>query len=128
MFEPKPAPPELPILDQDYLTRLAGHVGRSVLAELAADGLLELADRLNRLAELLAADDLDAIARMGHDLVGMAGHLGLSRLSAQAAEMNRAARSGDRRLTGQQVALARELGADAAQALHGYLDAVIAKG
>ena len=92
MFEPKPAPPELPILDQDYLTRLAGHVGRSVLAELAADGLLELSDRLTRLHEAVAADNLDGAARLGHDLVGVGGHLGLTRFSAKAAAMNRAAR------------------------------------
>ena len=95
MFERAATASDLPVLDEGYLGRLAGHVGPAVLADLAADGLLELAGRLNRLEELLTAGDLDAIARMGHDLVGMAGHLGLARLSAAAAEMNRAARSDD---------------------------------
>ena len=117
---------KLPILDEGFLGRLAGHVGPVVLADLAADGLLELADRVTRLGELLEAGDLDAIARIGHDLVGMAGHMGLARLSAVAAELNRAARSGDRDATLAQVAETRRLGADASAALRAYLDALIA--
>ena len=92
MFEWRVPEPERPTLDTAYLARLGGHLGASVMAELLADGLIELTDRLARLAELAAAGDLDGIARLGHDLVGMTGHLGLTRLSAAAAEMNRAAR------------------------------------
>jgi HPt (histidine-containing phosphotransfer) domain-containing protein len=94
----------------------------TVLAELLADGLIELTDRLARLAELEAAGDLDAIARLGHDLVGMAGHLGLARLSAVAAEMNRAARAGAVSGTGFQVAEVRRLGAASAEAMRRTLD------
>lgn len=125
MFEWRAPEPERPILDTGYLARLAGHVGKVVLGELMADGMIELTDRLARLAELAAKGDLDGVARLGHDLVGMAGHLGLSRLSAAAAEMNRAARdgAGGRAVDGAAplVAEVRHLGAESAEAMHQYL-------
>jgi HPt (histidine-containing phosphotransfer) domain-containing protein len=122
MFEWKAPEPEQPMLDTGYLARLAGHVGTTVLAELMADGLIELTDRLARLAELAAAGDLDGIARLGHDLVGMAGHLGLARLSAAAAEMNRAAREGIGSNTAPLVDEVGRLGVDSAEAMRRHLD------
>ena len=125
IFEWRTPEPERPILDPGYLSRLAGHVGSVVLAELMSDGMIELTDRLTRLDELAAEGDLDGIARLGHDLVGMAGHLGLTRLSALAAEMNRAARGGAGGKaadgTAPLVAEVRRLGAESAEALHQYL-------
>ncbi len=124
MFEWRTPEPEKPMLDTGYLARLGGHLGAVVLAELMADGLIELTDRLSRLDELAAAGDLDAIARLGHDLVGMAGHLGLTRLSAAAAAMNRAAREG---ATGQAVAMVAEirwLGAESVDAMRRHLDGI----
>ncbi len=124
MFERRAPEPEKPILDTLYLARLGGHLGASVLAELMADGLIELTDRLARLDELAAAGALDGIARLGHDLVGMAGHLGLTRLSAAAAGMNRAAREG---AAGQAVAIVDEirwLGADSVDAMRRHLGGV----
>ena len=122
MFEWKAPEPERPMLDTGYLERLAGHVGTTVLAELMADGLIELTDRLARLAELEAAGDLDGIARLGHDLVGMTGHLGLTRLSASAAAMNSAAREGIASNAAPLVSEARQLGADSTEAMRRYLD------
>ena len=120
MFE-RASEPDLPILDEGFLGRLAGYVGQSILAELAADGLIELADRLGRLAEQMADGDLDAVARIGHDLVGISGHLGLARLSAAAAAMNRAARNGDRAASVAQVDRVCRLGTEADVALRSYL-------
>ena len=71
MFEWRTPQPEKPTLDTEYLARLSGHLGASVLAELLADGLIELTDRLARLDELAAAGNLDGIALLGLDLVGM---------------------------------------------------------
>ena len=122
MFERSTPEPEKPMLDTGYLARLGGHLGASVLAELMADGLIELTDRLARLDELAAAGDVDAIARLGHDLVGMAGHLGLTRLSAAAAGMNRAAREGVADQAVEIVAEIRFLGADSVDAMRRYLD------
>ena len=124
MFERRTPEPEKPTLDTGYLARLGGHFGAGALAELMADGLIELTDRLARLDELAATGDLDGIARLGHDLVGMAGHLGLTRLSAAAAGMNRAARDGEAGQAPAIVAGIRLVGADSIDAMRRHLDGI----
>jgi hypothetical protein len=109
-----------PVLDAAYLARLSGHLGQTVLDELLADGLIELTDRVNRAAELSRAGDTAALRRLGHDLVGMAGHLGLSRLSTAAVELGRQLRDGGDDGAQACDALCRE-GALAAEALRRYL-------
>jgi HPt (histidine-containing phosphotransfer) domain-containing protein len=116
--------PDRPVLDSEYLARLDSHLGTSVMVELLADGMIELTDRLTRLAERAAADDHDGIARLGHDLVGMAGHLGLNQLSAAAAEMNRAARTPAGANAVSQVAWVRRLGAQSIDAMRQYIDEI----
>jgi HPt (histidine-containing phosphotransfer) domain-containing protein len=124
MFEWRTPEPEKPTLDTEYLRRLSGHLGASVLAELLADGLIELTDRLARLDELAAAGNLDGIARLGHDLVGMTGHLGLTRLSAAAAGMNRAARDGAAGRAVAEAAEVRRLGSEAVEAMRRHLNGI----
>ncbi|GMG83750.1 hypothetical protein LNKW23_29630 [Paralimibaculum aggregatum] len=85
---------EPPVLDTDYLARLEGHIGRDTVLELLSDGLIELCDRLGALARHAEADEREEALRIGHDLAGLAGHLGLSALSRAAVEMNRAGRDG----------------------------------
>lgn len=121
MFQRRPVEPERPTLDTDYLARLEGHLGPAALAELIADGLIELSDRLKRLGEFERAADLESIARLGHDLVGMAGNLGLARLSVAAAELNRAAREGSVSAALAEVSLVRRLGFEATDALRHHL-------
>jgi len=121
MFERSAPEPEIPMLDTGYLARLAGHIGTDVMVELLADGMIELTDRLTRLGELAAAGDHAAIARIGHDLVAVAGHLGLNRLSAAAAGMNRAARD---RTGADAVSLVpgvRRLGAQSIEAMRHFI-------
>ena len=127
MSERRAPEPERSTLDTAYLARLGGHVGETIMAELLADGMIELADRLARLAELEAAGDLDGIARLGHDLVGMTGHLGLARLSAAAAAMNRAARDGIAGNAAPLVAEVRRLGVDSAEAMRRHLDGILGR-
>ena len=127
MFQRRPVEPERPTLDSDFLARLEGHLGSATLAELLADGLIELSDRLKRLGELERSCDLDAIARLGHDLVGMAGNLGLARLSAAAAEMNRAARDGSKQAALAEANAVRRQGVEATDALRRRL-ALLAHG
>jgi HPt (histidine-containing phosphotransfer) domain-containing protein len=122
MFERRSPEPEQPILNTGYLARLGGHIGVTVMSELMADGLIELTDRLTRLGELVAAGDLDGIARLGHDLVGMVGHLGLTRLSALAAGMNRTAREGVNATTAPLVAEVWRVGAASTDAMRRYLE------
>lgn len=98
MFGWKRPEPARPVLDVSYLARLSGHLGQTVLDELLADGLIELTDRVTRVAALIDGEEAgqpEALRRLGHDIVGMAGHLGLSRLSAAAAELGRRLRAGD---------------------------------
>lgn len=121
MFQRRPVEPERPTLDTDYLARLEGHLGPAPLAELIADGLIELSDRLKRLGELERAGDLDAMARLGHDLVGMAGNLGLARLSVAGAELNRAARDGSAPAALAEAAAVRRLGLEGTDALRHHL-------
>lgn len=120
MFEWLKPEPERPVLDTVYLARLSGHLGQSVLDELLADALIELTDRVNRVAELSGAGDIEGLRRLGHDLVGMAGHLGLTRLSMAAVDLGRQLRDGGEDGTQACDALCRE-GALAAEALRRYL-------
>lgn len=82
-----------PALDAAYLERLERHIGRDTLLELMADGLMEVSDRLGALASRAGDGARSDALRLGHDLAGLAGHLGLSALSAAAVEMNRTARA-----------------------------------
>jgi len=129
MFERQTAEREGPVLDAAYLARLAGHLGATVTAELLADGMIELTDRLARLDRLAGAGDLEGLARLGHDLVGMGGHLGLTRLSAAAAGLNRAARSGGSpAAAGAAAAEVRDEGTAAVEALRVHLGADVTGG
>ena len=116
---------EAPLIEDDYLERLRLYLGPEAFAELLADGLIEVADRLERLKELARAldgpaPDLPAIERFAHDLVGLAGNVGLARLARAAAELQRAARKGPAQglegLLARTLAAGRE-GEDALRAL-----------
>lgn len=89
LWKEKQAPEAPPLLDTAYLERLQKHLGVDVTRELMADGMLELADRMNRLPAMAAERKSEDIARLAHDIAGAAGHLGLSRLSYHATEVNR---------------------------------------
>ena len=93
LWREKPAPDAPPVLDTAYLERLQKHLGADVTRELMADGMLELADRMDRLPGMAAERKAEDIARLAHDVAGAAGHLGLSRLSYHATEANRVLRS-----------------------------------
>ena len=87
-----------PVLDRDYLDRLGAQLGEEPLAELLADGLVELTDRLDRLADHARDHARDEALSLVHDLTSLAGHLGLARLSLTAAACQKALRrhaSGD---------------------------------
>lgn len=85
-------PDEPAVLDEGYLDRLAKHVGVIAACELLADGMLELTDRLDKLASLAAEGRIDEIGSLTHDIAGVAGHLGLSALSMRAVDATRASR------------------------------------
>ncbi|MEM6678866.1 MAG: hypothetical protein AAF675_13455 [Pseudomonadota bacterium] len=82
-----------PLIDDDYLERLRGHLGDDVVEELLADGQMELIDRAAQLDRLAADGDVEGMRRLSHDLIAVAGHLGLTALSLAAVELNRRLRS-----------------------------------
>lgn len=89
----KPDPVDAAVLDEGYVDRLAKHVGIIVACELLADGMIELTDRLDRLANLAADNRVEEIGSLAHDIAGISGHLGLTALSARAVTATRACRS-----------------------------------
>ena len=84
-----------PVLDPGYVGRLEEQVGADVVAELFADGLVELSDRLDRLADAARDRERDSALALAHDLTSVAGHLGLARLSLTAADCQRVLRRPD---------------------------------
>ncbi len=78
-------------LDEGYLARLQRHVGADAMGELIDDGMLELADKLDHLAEQEGTDDIKHVAAVCHDIAGAAGNLGLTALTRVAVEANRQA-------------------------------------
>ena len=89
--ETRPAPGAL--LDRGYLDRLGAAVGEQMLGELLRDGAIEIADRLTRLDAAIEAGDATRIAGLAHDLVSVAGHVGLTGLSTAAADLCRQLRA-----------------------------------
>lgn len=90
MPTPRQSKPEA-ILDRDHLASLEAHLGRAETRELLADGMLELEDRLERLAE---EADGAAFAALAHDIAGLAGQLGMALLARDAGLASRAAGAG----------------------------------
>ena len=125
MFEwlKKTEQPARPVLDEDYLLRLEKHLGRDVTLELAADGLIELTDRLARLDQLALDGEMAEIAALAHDLAGMSGHLGLARLSQMSVELNRNARAGETTDAGELIAPVVEVAPASLEALSHFLGA-----
>lgn len=76
-----------PHTDERALGALRAAVGPAAFAELFDDCLFEVAERLGRLEDLVAAGDLPAARRLAHDLVSVAGHIGLAAVSAVAADL-----------------------------------------
>lgn len=82
----------VPVLNADYLERLAKHIGQVQTNELLSDGLLELTDRLDELRDQAKAGAHKRVGELAHDIAGAAGHLGLTAMSRAAVEVNRIAR------------------------------------
>ena len=109
------------VLDEAYLERLNKHLGEDTLGELRSDGLLELMDRIETISVLSDRNDLEGLGRVMHDIAGMSGHLGLSRLSAAAVQAERALRDPSHSVDSATAMLRTEV-PDAIAALRYFLD------
>ena len=117
-----PDPSGPPVLDKGFLARLARHIGWDSVYELAADGLLELSDRLRQIEDFVAAEDREAVLRVEHDIAAVAGHIGLSALSLAAAGANREGRRDTARSARALAQPVLDLGPGSLAALRDLLD------
>lgn len=120
--------PDVAVLDLDYLDRLSAHLGADVASELLADGMLELADRLDRVADLADKNDVDSLLRLTHDITGASGHLGLAALSRHAATANRDLRHATRGKVARIVRPMLEVRSASIEALGNYCREAAANG
>lgn len=93
LWRGKDKEPTASVLDEAYLERLQKHLGLEVTRELMADGVIELSDRMDRIADLAKAGEAEALSRLAHEIAGASGHLGLAALSLHAVEAQRALRA-----------------------------------
>ncbi len=70
------------LIDRGIIAELRRHLGGRVCASILADATLETADRLAALEKALETRDVKAIGRLAHDLAGMPGQIGMTRVSA----------------------------------------------
>lgn len=115
--EGRSAPPAAAVLDEGYVGRLEEQIGPTAMAELLADGLVEVSDRLERLAAAVADGDRATALRIVHDMTSVAGHMGLAQLSIAAAHCQRALRSEPQAPLGPAAAPVLEAGPEACAAM-----------
>ena len=104
-----------PLLDRDHLDSLSQHIGAATTRGLLAEGRVELADRLDRLACPAAGEE---IGRLAHQVCGLAGNLGLALVAHHAARAADAVRSG--RDPASALAALLEAGGPSLEALDGW--------
>ncbi|MEM6906054.1 MAG: Hpt domain-containing protein [Pseudomonadota bacterium] len=88
-----PPPGQDGLVDRAFLAELEMHLGAGLTAEILADAKLALADRL--LASRDATHDRPRLMKYAHDLVGLAGQVGLHALSHAARQVEQAAYARD---------------------------------
>ncbi|MEM0988148.1 MAG: Hpt domain-containing protein [Pseudomonadota bacterium] len=98
-------PAERPVLERGYLSRLAESLGSAETGELLSDGMLELSDRLARLRQESAKSNGQGLHELVHNIAGVAGHMGLTAMSAAAADAQRSLREDQRDRTGIEAVL-----------------------
>ena len=81
-------------LDRAAMKDLRETVGQTVFDELIEDAIFEVTERIARIEQLAKSSDLTAIAPIAHDLVAVAGQVGMSGVSEIAAGLERCCRDG----------------------------------
>lgn len=76
-------------LDRAAMKELRETVGQTVFDELIEDAIFEVTERIARIEQLSRTVDLAAMASVAHDLVAVAGQVGMSGVSEIAAGLER---------------------------------------
>jgi hypothetical protein len=76
-------------LDRVAMKELRDTVGQAVFDELIEDAIFEVTERIARIEQLITSGDLIAMAPIAHDLVAVAGQVGMSGVSEIAASLER---------------------------------------
>lgn len=76
-------------LDRAAMKDLRDAVGQTVFDELIEDAIFEVTERISRIEQLSKAADLPAMAPIAHDLVAVAGQVGMCGVSEIAAGLER---------------------------------------
>ena len=74
-------------LDRAAMKELRDTVGQAVFDELIEDAIFEVTERIARIEQLITSGDLIAMAPIAHDLVAVAGQVGMSGVSEIAASL-----------------------------------------
>jgi len=83
------------LLDRHHLAQLESALGRTAVLEMLRMVPPSITQEMTAIATALERGDADAVRRASHTLKGFAGNMGLSRLAAAAAELQRIAQAGD---------------------------------
>ena len=76
-------------LDRAAMKELRDTVWQAVFDELIEDAIFEVTERIARIEQLITSGDLIAMAPIAHDLVAVAGQVGMSGVSEIAASLER---------------------------------------
>lgn len=76
-------------LDRTAMKELRDTVGQTVFDELIEDAIFEVTERIARIEQLSLLADLAAMAPIAHDLVAVAGQVGMCGVSEIAAGLER---------------------------------------
>ncbi len=109
-------------LDRDRLNMLKSCVSAASARNILNSYLSQMNERLADIRRHSDADDLGALAREAHSVVGMAGNVGAIPLSEIAAALERAATGGDRDAADRLASELDEASTTASAELHRWLD------
>ena len=76
-------------LDRDVMKDLRDTVGQAVFDELVEDVIFEVTERISRIEQMSLSGDMAGMAAVSHDLVAIAGQIGMCGVSEIAAGLER---------------------------------------
>lgn len=83
------------LIDERMIETLRATLGEKIFGEIFEDSLFEVTERLARTRRLAERGDLAGVARHAHDLVAVAGQIGLTSVSGVARDLEACCAAGD---------------------------------